>query len=271
MSLRELRAGPAPVRTQFYVSRARGEAIRTISVRPFALWSLAALFALSLLWAGAATVFLAFHDDMLGALVARQADLQYAYEDRLADARAELDRVAGRQLLDQSSFEGKLHDLLSRQARLEQRSAIVAALAEQMTRSLAVAGPRVPLAAVAKPPSLPALSAITAASLLGPSGHGRRDDRLAHPPPASPPPKRDRPDRSLFTISLPPHRQDRRRRSKKTPARIFSPPPTIPNLGRRRALVCSRSRSTVSNAASRGRSAPSTRTRAPPQRGSSRW
>ncbi|THD49410.1 MAG: M23 family metallopeptidase [Bradyrhizobium sp.] len=168
MSLRDLRAGPAPVRTQFYVSRARGEAIRTISVRPFALWSLAALFALSLLWAGAATVFLAFHDDMLGALAARQADLQYAYEDRLADARAELDRVAGRQLLDQSSFEGKLHDLLSRQARLEQRSAIVAALAEQTTRSLAVAGPRVPLAAVAKPPS-PALSAITAASPLGPS------------------------------------------------------------------------------------------------------
>jgi murein DD-endopeptidase MepM/ murein hydrolase activator NlpD len=68
-------------------------------------------------------------------------------------------------MLDQSSFEGKLHDLLSRQARLEQRSAIVAALAEQTTRSLAVAEPRAPFAAAAKPVGS-ALSAISAASPL---------------------------------------------------------------------------------------------------------
>ena len=68
---------------------------------------------------------------MLGALAARQAEMQYAYEDRLAEARAELDRVASRQLLDQNSFEGKVHELLSRQAQLEQRGSIVAALVDQ--------------------------------------------------------------------------------------------------------------------------------------------
>ena len=77
---------------------------------------------LSVAWALCATVYIAFHDDMLSAIVARQAEMQYAYEDRLADARAELDRVASRQLLDQNSFEGKVHELLSRQATLEQRS-----------------------------------------------------------------------------------------------------------------------------------------------------
>ena len=168
MSLRDSRARPAAGRTQFYFSRARGEAIRTIGVRPIVLWSLVALFSLSLGWAAATTVYLVFHDDMLAALAARQSELQYAYEDRLAEARSDLDRVAGRQLLDQSSFEGKLHDLLSRQARLEQRGSIVAALAEQTTRSLAAAEPRARLAAAATPAGS-ALSAIGAASPLVPS------------------------------------------------------------------------------------------------------
>ena len=65
----------------------------------------------------------------MGAIVARQAQTETAYEDRLAEARARLDEVASRQLLDQNSFEGKVHELLSRQAQIEQRGAIVVALA----------------------------------------------------------------------------------------------------------------------------------------------
>ena len=155
MSLRDQRSRPAKVRTHFYFSHARGDAIRTVAVRPLVLWSLAAFAALTLAWAGLTTVYLVFHDDMLAALATREAEQQYAYEDRIAEARAELDRVAGRQLLDQSSFEGKLHELLSRQARLEQRGAIVAALADQTTRSLAAAEPpRTPRRS--PPPSRPA-------------------------------------------------------------------------------------------------------------------
>jgi len=141
MSLRDQRSRPAKVRTQFYFSHARGDAIRTVAVRPLVLWPLAAFAVLTLVWASLTTVYLVFHDDMLAALATREAEQQYAYEDRIAEARAELDRVAGRQLLDQSSFEGKLHELLSRQARIEQRGAIVAALADQTTRSLAAAEP----------------------------------------------------------------------------------------------------------------------------------
>ena len=123
-------------------------------MRPLVLWSLAAFAVLTLVWAGLTTVYLVFHDDMLAALATREAEQQYAYEDRIAEARAELDRVAGRQLLDQSSFEGKLHELLSRQARLEQRGAIVAALADQTTRSLAAAAARTRLRS--PPPNRPA-------------------------------------------------------------------------------------------------------------------
>ncbi|MGO4869003.1 MAG: peptidoglycan DD-metalloendopeptidase family protein [Roseiarcus sp.] len=136
-------------------------------MRPFALWSLIAVFAISLLWGGAAMLYVAFRDDMLGALAARQAEMQYAYEDRLAAARAELDRVASRQLLDQNSFEGKVHELLSRQAQLEQRGSIVSALVDQASRDvLAAAQTRPRVASVAKAPAA-ALSAIGVASPLG--------------------------------------------------------------------------------------------------------
>jgi len=170
MSLRDQRSRTAKVRTHFYFSHARGDSIRSVAVRPIVLWSLAAFAAVTLVWASLTTVYLAFHDDMLAALAAREAEQQYAYEDRIAEARADLDRVAGRQLLDQSSFEGKLHELLSRQARLEQRGAIVAALADQTTRSLAAAEPpaHASSAAGARPASS-ALSAIDAVSPLAPT------------------------------------------------------------------------------------------------------
>ncbi len=181
-------------RSQYFLSRASGDNVRTLALHPFALWSLIAVGVISFLWGGAATLYLAFHDDMLGALAARQAEMQYAYEDRLADARAELDRVAGRQLLDQNSFEGKVHELLSRQAQLERRGSIVSALVEQASHDvLGGAPPRARVASAAKTPA-GALSAIGAASPLGVSDSviGPSPQAFAPPeptltPPSSPP------------------------------------------------------------------------------------
>jgi murein DD-endopeptidase MepM/ murein hydrolase activator NlpD len=118
-------------RSHYFVSVSRGDAFHTFAFRPLALWAIGALLPLVAIWAGATSLYIAFHDDMLGVYVARQAEMQNAYEDRVAEARAEVDRVSSRQLLDQNSFEGKMHDLLSRQARLEQHGSIVAALATE--------------------------------------------------------------------------------------------------------------------------------------------
>ncbi|MFZ1962796.1 MAG: hypothetical protein WAU78_04885, partial [Roseiarcus sp.] len=160
---------PKRLRPQYFLSRAGADGVRTIAFSPAALWSLIAVVAIALVWGGAATLYLAFHDSMLGALATRQAEMQYAYEDRLAEARAELDRVASRQLLDQNSFEGKVHELLSRQAQLEQRGSIVAALVDQASRDpLAAAPMRSAVVSLAKAPA-GALPAIGAASPLGPS------------------------------------------------------------------------------------------------------
>jgi murein DD-endopeptidase MepM/ murein hydrolase activator NlpD len=117
--------------SHYFFSLAHGERIRTFALRPWLFWSLLTLMPILAVWSAGASLFIACHDDMLGAIVAREAEMQYAYEDRLADARAQLDRVTSRQLLDQNSFEGKVHELLSRQAQLEQRTAIVATMAGQ--------------------------------------------------------------------------------------------------------------------------------------------
>ncbi len=94
---------------------------------------LLALILPMVLMAGAGVLYWqVFRDDVLEALLRRQADMQYAYEDRLASMRAQVDRVVSRQLLDQSSIEGRVHDLLSRQSRLESRAAMITALADQV-------------------------------------------------------------------------------------------------------------------------------------------
>ena len=80
------------------------------------------------------------------AILARQVEMKAAYEDRLAEARAQLDEAASRQLLERNSFNSKVNEVVSRQARLEQRGAIVAALvkteAERLRPRLGGAEPR---------------------------------------------------------------------------------------------------------------------------------
>jgi murein DD-endopeptidase MepM/ murein hydrolase activator NlpD len=131
MSLRQSFPSARLPDTHFFVTLTRGERMRTFALRPAALYGIFAVIpALCALYI-AATVYLVFRDDMLAGLMSRQAEMQYAYEDRIAALRAQIDRVTSRQLLDQDSFEGKVHDLLSRQAQLEARGSVVASLAQQ--------------------------------------------------------------------------------------------------------------------------------------------
>lgn len=115
--------------SHYFLSLARGEKTRSLALRPGVLFSLLCLVPLLATWYLGATLYLIFRDDMLAGLMKRQAEMQYAYEDRLAAMRSHLDKVSSRQLLDQDSFEGKVHELFSRQAQLEVRSGVVASLA----------------------------------------------------------------------------------------------------------------------------------------------
>ena len=117
--------------SHYFLSLSRGDTIRTVMLRPASLWALAALTALLIVWASAVSAYIALHDDLLSAVVARQAAMESAHESRLAEARARLDEVGGQRALDLKSFARKLSELASRQARLEKRGAVVAALAAE--------------------------------------------------------------------------------------------------------------------------------------------
>lgn len=90
----------------------------------------AAALAVAVLWAMATTWVVVFRDDLVGRLIDRQTEVQYAYEDRLGALRAQMERVTSRKLLEQDSLDGRLAELLSRQAQLESRQSIVASLAD---------------------------------------------------------------------------------------------------------------------------------------------
>jgi murein DD-endopeptidase MepM/ murein hydrolase activator NlpD len=79
----------------------------------------------------AVSAYVYFRDDIVGSLIARQNEMQFAYEDKLAAMRVQMDRVTSRQLLDQNTIEGRVHELLSRQAMLENRTSLIKTLADQ--------------------------------------------------------------------------------------------------------------------------------------------
>jgi murein DD-endopeptidase MepM/ murein hydrolase activator NlpD len=83
-------------------------------------------------WAGVASWFIFARDDLAARMIRRETARQYAYEDRIAHLRQEIDRLSSRQLLDQDSVEFRLSELVTRQTQLESRQSIVAAIANQL-------------------------------------------------------------------------------------------------------------------------------------------
>ena len=89
---------------------------------PVAFWIVVGTVTVLGMWSAATATYFAFRDDVLTRLIARQADMQYAYEDRIAELRARVDRTTSRQLLDQEQFDQKLDQIMRRQTALESRA-----------------------------------------------------------------------------------------------------------------------------------------------------
>lgn len=96
---------------------------RQVRLGPVGFWFVVASLVVMSGWSVLTATYFAFHDDVLKRLIARQADMQFAYEDRIAELRAQVDRIASRQLLDQEQFEQKLEQVVRKQGMLEQRAA----------------------------------------------------------------------------------------------------------------------------------------------------
>ena len=114
---------------------------RQVRFGPVAFWIAVGTVVIMAGWSVTAATYLAFRDDVLRTLIARQAQQQFGYEDRIADLRAQIDRTTSRQLLDQEQFEQKLNELMRRQAALESRATALSNLTDPATTGSIGAAP----------------------------------------------------------------------------------------------------------------------------------
>ena len=114
---------------------------------PIAFWIVVGTLVIMAGWTTITATYFAFRDDVLTRLITRQAEMQFAYEDRIAEMRAQVDRITSRQLLDQEQFEQKLDHILRRQAVLESRAAILGGVADPTVTGSVRSHSRTPAAA----------------------------------------------------------------------------------------------------------------------------
>jgi murein DD-endopeptidase MepM/ murein hydrolase activator NlpD len=121
-------AAVAPARTGYTLAHAG----RQLRVGPIAFWVVVGTLVIMAGWTLITATYFAFRDDVLTGLIARQAEMQYAYEDRIADLRQQVDRMSSRQLLNQEQYENKLDQIMRRQAALENRANAIQAMPDSI-------------------------------------------------------------------------------------------------------------------------------------------
>lgn len=95
---------------------------------PIALLSVA--LTLATLWAGAATWFVVFRDDLLARVAAQEQALQVAYETRVATLQSALDRGAADRARTRDGIETRLAKLTERQTLIEKRQRLLERLGD---------------------------------------------------------------------------------------------------------------------------------------------
>ena len=144
-----------------------GHGGRQVRVGPVAFWTIVGSLVVMAGWSTVTATYFAFRDDVLTRLLARQAQMQYAYEDRIADLRGQVDKLASRQLLDQEQVESKLEQIARRQATLESRSSALTTIADPSPTGSIKTTPR-PGAPVLLPQTAPKPSPINDTVILVP-------------------------------------------------------------------------------------------------------
>src|SRR5579872_1363243 len=114
---------------------ARGEHVRTFTIRPWLAGTIAVVGGFLALLYLAATGYLLFRDDLLAASIGELGRMRQAYEDRIATLRADIDRLTSRQLVNQQAFDAKMDRLLGRQAALDARQDMIAGLSQAARRA----------------------------------------------------------------------------------------------------------------------------------------
>jgi len=149
------RAGPIPVRRPAFGEYSAAAPLggytlalgdRHFHLKPVALWAMIATVAILTVWSAGSIAYFAFHDEVLASLISRQAEMQYAYENRVADLKGQIERLTSRHVLEQEQFEYKLDQVVRRQSALEARAAALSGMPD----TAATQTPRPPAAPAAE-------------------------------------------------------------------------------------------------------------------------
>lgn len=103
----------------------------TYTFSPLLLFSGLALFFLVSIGFLGGTTYLVFRDDLFDLVRERNADMQQAYEDRIARLRSEIDRISSRQILDNVSLDEKVEKIMSAQQGIADRQRAVGELIDK--------------------------------------------------------------------------------------------------------------------------------------------
>jgi murein DD-endopeptidase MepM/ murein hydrolase activator NlpD len=128
---------------------------------PVVFWIVVGTVTVLGMWSAATATYFAFRDDVLTRLIARQAEMQYAYEDRIAELRSRVDRTTSRQLLDQEQFDQKLEQIMRRQTALESRATALGAIPDTSVTGSIRAPQRGAAASESAAPGIPKPSPIS--------------------------------------------------------------------------------------------------------------
>jgi murein DD-endopeptidase MepM/ murein hydrolase activator NlpD len=129
MSLRVPASDPLANSTARFAFVIRGRSSpRVIELGDRSVMAIGILTILLLAWYLFATLYLVLRDDVVVSLVSGQRRVHYAYEDRILELRARIDRITAKQLQNQDSIEDRVAGLVARQAELEARAVMMAGL-----------------------------------------------------------------------------------------------------------------------------------------------
>jgi murein DD-endopeptidase MepM/ murein hydrolase activator NlpD len=125
---------------------ARGAKVRTFAVRPWVFGTVVGIFLMFTAGYVAATGYLVYRDDIVGATFERQAAMQRAYEERIALLRSELDRVTSRHIVETQTIESQVGGLVQRQELINRRQAVLAQLvAKARSEGMTIADTAIPV------------------------------------------------------------------------------------------------------------------------------
>ncbi len=186
---RRLAQPAAPQRPQTVDGYTIAHAGRQVRFGPVAFWIVVGTVVVLGAWSAATATYFAFRDDVLTRLIARQANMQYAYEDRIAELRTRLDRTTSRQLIDQEQFDQKLEQIVRRQAALEARTSALSGLPDVAVTGSIKPSTRAPAPIDGIPSGVPKPSPIsdTVIFVAPPDREARLESRT--PAAQTPPPK----------------------------------------------------------------------------------